>query len=420
MIAHDAESRQRPTTKILARPTVLALVVLTSSAGSHGCGPDNLPPLRSHGQRVSFGTDLVDDVCQGTLAMLDRGVGQIEAALELPVSGEKIAVYVVSDEALTDQCTLGYAAGCARRSRAVLGSSFHFYYLHELVHARLLQFMGYTKSLFEEGIAVAIGGWVRSCLGTEECASADLGHFIAATGSEGLGLGGYPAGADLVHGMLGQYGPGDVLAFLAELDRDTPADQIRAKYQARFGADIDEDFASFRRSPLDEFTPMEMTCVAPEAPRTGADGGVILQASMDCASPLVINDFVSAAHDEGSNNGLIEWAFEVTPEQAGAFVLIGAVEETGTLSVHRCTPSDFNLWHFADQGPSTSASNVPPKKAGHVLVLGPGLYRMTWKHALDPNARLDVVFAPPCTFENQDCPEGQQCTIWNECAEQVE
>lgn len=402
------------------RTAVKMVVVLAASLGSLRCGgeSDGLPPLASRGQRVSFGTELVDEVCQGTLATLDRGVEKIEAALELPVSGEKIAVYVVSDEALTDQCNSNTAAGCARGTRVVLSSSFQFHYLHELVHARLAQFMGRTRALFEEGIAGAIGGGPGTCLGSQECASAELGQFLAATGPVSLDLAGYAAGADLVHGMLAQYGPGDVLAFMAELDRDAPADQIRAKYKARFGADIDEDFAGFRRSPLDEFTAMEMTCIAPEAPRTGADGGVILQASMDCASPQVINDFVAVEY-EGPNLGFIEWTFEVTPEQAGVFVLDGAVEEAGLLLVERCVPSAFRGWHFADQGPSTSGP-VPPRKAGAVHVLGPGLHRMTWKHALDPKARLDVVFAPPCTFEDQNCPEGQQCTIWNECVEQVE
>src|SRR6187402_1305280 len=81
----ELNSAQRPTSTILARPSVLGLAVLAASPGFHGCGggPDNLPLLDSQGQRVSFGTDLVDDVCQGTVAKLDRGVEQIEAALDL-------------------------------------------------------------------------------------------------------------------------------------------------------------------------------------------------------------------------------------------------------------------------------------------------------------------------------------------------
>lgn len=419
MMARDPDCAQRPTAMMFARPSVLRWAVLAASPGLHGCGgPDNLPPLQAHGQRVSFGTDLVDDVCQGTVEKLDHGVGQVERALELPANDERIAVYVVSDEVLAAQCYSGYAAGCARRSQVVLSSSFGAFYLHEFVHARLLQFMGDTRSLFEEGIASAIGGPSGACLGSEECASADLSQFMAARGFEGLGLAGYDAGADLVHGMLAQYGPGEVLAFMAKLAPNAAADRIRSAYRARFGADLDEDFARFRRDPLDEFTPMQMTCIAPEAPRTGPDGGVILKASMDCASPQVINDFDAAAYGEGSNQGFIEWTFEVTPEQAGVFVLQGAVEETGRLSVVRCAMDAFRGWHLADLGPFTSGP-VPPKKAGSVHVLGPGRYWMVWKHALDPNASLDVVFAPPCTFEDQDCPEGQQCTIWNECMEQV-
>ncbi len=41
--------------------------------------------------------------------------------------------------------------------------------------------------------------------------------------------------------MIAQYGPGDVLAFLAELDRYPPADLIRSTCSTRFGAEIDED-----------------------------------------------------------------------------------------------------------------------------------------------------------------------------------
>lgn len=415
--AQSGPRRRAPT--LLALRAALALGVLTMSPWLEGCGClRDLPPLEWHGERVSFGTDLVDEVCQGTLAMLDRGVVQIEAALDLPASGEKIAVWAVSDEILVDMCD-AFVGGCASRSRAVLGSSLYHYYLHELVHARVGQFMDHGKPLFGEGIAEAIAGPSGSCLGDEECASAELAQLMGATDSSGGDFVGYRAGGDLVHGMLSQYGSDDVLAFLAEVASDTPMSQIRSRYATRFGADIDEDFKRFRRRPVDEFTPMQVGCTAPEAPRTGPDGGVILQAAMDCASPRVSNDFESAASGDGAPRGLVEWTFEVTPEQAGAFVLGGGGVEENALSVQRCGPSDFRGWHLADQGPWMYASYLPPKQADAVLLLGPGLYRAKWRRALDPGATLDVVFAPPCTFEAQNCPEGQQCTIWNVCAEQV-
>ncbi len=414
---------QRPTTRMFTRPSVLAWAMFAATPGVHGCGgdPDGLPPVQWHGQRVSFGTDIVvDEVCQGTLAMLDRGVEQIESVLELPSNNERITVYVVSDAVLAEQCKLGHASGCARRNRVFLKSYFDYSYLHELTHTRLFQIMGYSKPFFEEGIASALGGGPAACLSYADCTGADLDRFLVAPDVASLGFVGYAAGGDLVHGMLTDYGPDDVLAFIAELGDDAPADLVRSAYQARFGASLDEDFLRFRRSPLDEFTPMQLKFIAPEAPRTGSDGGVILQASMDCASPRVVNDFSAAVQGEGSNQGLVEWTFEVTPEQAGFFGLKGVVAETGTLAVLLRTVESFRPWHLSDRGPFVSGGLVPSKHTenGHVL-LGPGLYRIVWKHALDPNAKLDVVFAPSCTFENQDCPEGQQCTIWNECVEQV-
>ncbi|MCY1053990.1 hypothetical protein OV142_02765 [Nannocystis sp. SCPEA4] len=132
-----------------------------------------------------------------------------------------------------------------------------------------------------------------------------------------------------------------------------------------------------------------------------------------------MNNFYAAAKGDGSREGLAEWSFLVAPEQAGAFLLSGSMSEGGSLIVQRCAPDDFYRWHLAEQGPWTYASTLPPQDPTNVLLLGPGYHRIRWDHALDPSAALDLKFAPQCTFEAQDCPENQQCTIWNVCAAQV-
>jgi len=381
---------------------------------------EGLPAPAWHGERVSLGTDLVDEVCQGTLASFDRGVVQIEDALQLPANDETIAVWVVGDDEVTEQCQLAIAGGCAARSRVVLDGDALPHYLHELVHARVLQHIDSGKPLFDEGIAEALGGGLAgSCLGDEPCASAELEALLAARDSD-LDFALYFAGGDLVHGMLADYGPADVLAFIGGLDHDTSPAATRSRYHDSFGSTLDDDYLTYRRGPLDPFTPMQLGCVAPAAPRTDAGGGVVLQANMDCASPAVLNDFLAAAAGRGAREGLVEWTFEITPEQAGAFVFAGDLAEGSILRFERCVPSNLYWWQHLDDGPWTYFSTLPPREPDGVVVLAPGLYRVTWAHTLDPQATLDVTFAPQCTFALQNCPEDQQCTIWNLCAAQVD
>ncbi|MCY1011432.1 hypothetical protein OV079_38910 [Nannocystis pusilla] len=396
-----------------------------------GCEPERaasgpeLPPLAWHGERVSVGTDLVPEVCAGTLEFLDRRVAWMEAELELAPRAETLSVWMLSRDLAAEACSaFMFRGGCANGSRVYLrGDSFRSAVRHELVHARQFQEDGSDKPLFGEGLAQAIGGGslTQGCLSTPECMAVDLELLLAKTRSQALDRDGYDAGGDLVYGMLKAFGPSEVLALFAETTRDTAPDVVRARYRERFGSKLDDDFLRWRRGPLDRFEPMHLGCDAPPAPDGGTPGAALLQARMDCRSPRVVNDFAAAddppREGEGAQEGFIEWTFEVTPEHAGAFELRREVR--GRLSISLCQPDDF-AWRWVDvHAPWRTDSTLPPRQEGP-LMLGLGLYTIRWHHPLDPAADLDVVLAPVCGVAEQDCPEGQVCTIWRRCEAQVE
>jgi hypothetical protein len=270
-----------------------------------------------------------------------------------------------------------------------------------------------VKPFFEEGLATAVGGSTGGCRAIDACASVSLDEFLSVPASSELGFG-YRAAADMIHGMLLTEGVSAVLAFTSATPRDAAPDAVRTSYAEHFDASIDSDFDAYKRGAFDEYTPAQVDCEAPSAPLTDV-GGVVLQASMECGLPNVVNDFSKAATTGDRNGGVMEWTFVVAPEHAGAYVLTGANIEVTKLAVRACIADSLGSRSY-ELGPWTPAlALIPEDVQGRQLFLGPGLHKVTWKHTFDVGATLDVMLGPPCTFELQDCAQGEQCTIWNLC-----
>jgi hypothetical protein len=102
----------------------------------------------------------------------------------------------------------------------------------------------------------------------------------------------------------------------------------------------------------------------------------------------------------------------IEPEWAGAVVFSGMpLGDDEFLFVRRCEPSSVSWEDRTERGPwrpRASDLNQP-------ILLDAGNYSIEWAAPLDAGRELDLLVAPPCSFEAQDCPAGQQCTIWNEC-----
>jgi hypothetical protein len=370
--------------------------------------PDELPPLDWEGERVVFGTNLLDEVCVGTLAALDASVASIEQELSLPPSDEKIPFYLLDDATFGEHCGSA-AVACVDSVDPPLDPTVYSSAAgmdskrHELVHARLLGLWG--GRLWGEGIAAALdkdGG----CLASKTCVTADLELLLQDQFGE---MDGYTAGADLVHGLLVDHGPAAVLEFIEKLSGTESPDEVRAVYLDHFGSVLDDDFQAYMRGPFDEYTLAQRGCdgLIP-APTAGEAGGVAIQATMDCSSPDVVNLY----HDP--DRGVIEWGFIVTPEQSGAFTISWSAEsEYVSLETCHVPIRSEPSWREYYLQMGDYDTDWRPSDDTTTVLLAPGQYKLRWPAAF--GSGIDLTLEPPCTFELDNCPVGQQCNIWNEC-----
>jgi hypothetical protein len=387
-----------------AGPAICAILLGT------GCSQDEyeLPPLEWHGQRVSVGTNLGEEVCAGTLATLDREVEEIEAALGVAVD-HSIPFWLLRPDFVEHHCGVG-AAACSQYGKVLSGPDGLWVSRHELVHAVLRAQMKPPKRLFGEGIAVAVGGpnyYDDGCLEEPDCASTPLDVFLEAAPAD-FGPPGYTAGADLVAGMLKQHGPAAVIAFIAKVTPEMTPNEVREFYAQTFGRNLDEDFEAYKRGRFDEFSLAQLGCEHPLAPRE--QDGIHVRASSSCDSDDVVNDF--AFYFPAPTSGVGHWRLVIEPEWAGTVVFSGPpLDDDEFFHVARCEPSSVSWEDRTERGPwrpIVGDLNQP-------FLLDAGNYVIEWAAPLDEGHELDLLVAPPCTFEAQDCPSGKQCTIWNEC-----
>lgn len=353
--------------------TLTGLVALAVPSLLVGCEREQLPPLEFHGERVVVGSDVVDEVCEGTLARLDREVMQIEDRLDLSAQDEPLRVYVLSPDTVARYC--GDFINCAKFSdqdvpfAALNQHWFEHATMHELTHVRLAHVR--SVSMLQEGVAEAIS--------PPECPqiiSPNLRLSDLLTAKVG-GVGYYVAG-EFVAWLLEEFGANTFMNFYASVSRDASAAEVQAQYRAHFGRDIEDDPSAYFRT-LDDFdalAPEELGCVAPPAP---TDGNVIsLQATLSCDSDRVQTDFGVPG------NGYVEWT--LTLEHAQTFELVGSVTEWTSLSVQRCS--------CMPRRGSEAYLHLVPWEVKQYETLQPGTYRLRWNGALDEDLALDVKLVP--------------------------
>jgi hypothetical protein len=362
--------------------------------------PDPYPWPRRAGERVVLTTDFDIPLCAGTVAELDRHVTEIEAALELEPRSEPIGVWLLSDEVYDGICP-SWSAGCAPGETAFLSLLGSDSARHELTHVLGV----YGNSFFGEGLATALGSQDH-LFGTH----ATLDEMLDA--SNLASVNGYGPAGNFVHWMLENLGPGPVLEFMSALRRSMTPGDVRALYLEHFARDLEADFHTAQRRPGASFSMAHMNCDAPQAPRTDDGRGVILQATLDCESPQVQNYVSRYGYEPGVDppGGVVEWTFEVPPAHAGYHELHGGA--SADLRIARCGAS-LNYFHERiEAGPTAWNFDVV---SGEQVLLEPGLYRVRWEGRLDDDTVLDATFTAACDYTAQDCPDGEQCTIWRRC-----
>ncbi len=351
------------------------LSMTVSAASLLACKPD-LPSLDYHGERVRVGSDLVDQVCDGTLNRLDREVEQIETRLDLPSQSSRLDIYIVDGETVEAQC--GSAGACT--DYRLGGQPFvvvdqHYFersIAHELVHARLASIT--SVPLFEEGIAEAAS--LPSC--PRNVPGIEPSQFIAAKDSDQLFalMGSYYVAEELVAWMIEEFGSAAVLNLMRSLEKKSPPATIRAKYREHFDRELDSDLLAHvrTRADLDALPPEHFGCLA--APVDLSTGPVQLVADLDCDSDPVQNNFGV----DGS--GYVEWTLQVEHEQA--LSLVGDVPWGTSLTIEECrclTRKGEDVYRVA-------------RPLDTHETLQPGTYRLRWTGELDAGLSLDVELVP--------------------------
>jgi hypothetical protein len=335
------------------------------------CQPElELPPLEYTGERVVVGSNVVEQVCAGTLARLDREVEQIESRLDLPIGESTIGVVIVDPALVAERCPAD-AGGCVSAGQVVIDHRLlDLVIAHELVHARL----GINSiPLFVEGIATAVAPPL--CPQSPPRVLADL--FATRPGIDLNRMNGaYYVAGELVAWLLDEFGPSKVIDFMRSVPRGSPPTIIELEYSERFGSKLADDYLAHRRTraELDDLPPGHLGCLAPAA-EVSVDG-VHLAAVLDCDSDRVHNFF---GIDGG---GYVEWTLHI--DQPTTLDLVGEVPFGTSLTIEQCRCL-AKMWHDKPLRP------VPFHKHS---TLGPGDYRLRWVGALDDGLALDVNLVP--------------------------
>jgi hypothetical protein len=341
-----------------------------------GCKPE-LPELEYFGERVAVGSDVVDQVCEGTLTRLDREVEQIEARLDLPIQESLLDVYVVDHHVIDAYCS-GGASNCTKfpwqRAPRVLVDQRYFdqAVAHELVHARLAT--TWSIPLFNEGIAEVITR--PSCPRTTR--KLDIEKMLVVKKSADLLAvkSAYYVAGELVAWLLEEFGPDEVLNFMRSTGERASSSKIKAKYRARFGGELEADLVAHIRTDddLDELPPEHFGCLAPGD--NPANGPVHLVADLDCDSDRAHNNF------EVDGSGYVEWTLHI--DQPQTLELVGEVPAGTSLTIEecRCDPRIGEDEYLL------------ARPFNDVETLQPGAYRLRWVGALDKGLALDVELVP--------------------------
>lgn len=369
----------------------------------------NEPEPSATGDRVELTTNVVPRVCRGTVEHIDDELARIEAELALGPASEPVQLYVIDEEHISEYC--GWKRLCIQqppRRLYITPSLYESRLRFELVRDRLAQTsVGHSKPLLYEGVAAALarpgcepwehvetlGGWEPR----------PVSELLAASSRDALGEEGRYLGGELVRWLLDTRGPEPLLAFMASLERNLSADEVRIAYLEWTGASIDTElFAHWRpdEAPVDHG---RAGCLAPAAPLGEVPSKVRLATVLDCDSPRVRNDF------EDPSQVFVEWTIDVPEGRAGVWTLIDPLPEGVTLTRSDCT-CIHEPWSFGGMPEQPWDDNG--------VWLDAERYRL---RAYGPiGAALDIQLQGPCDFIAQDCMAGQQCTQDGDCLAQAD
>jgi hypothetical protein len=354
---------------------VLSLAIIFASL--LGCESE-LPPLDYRGERVRVGSDKVEQVCEGTLARIDREVEQIESRLDLPIQDRPLDVYIVDHDAVGEYCP--GAGNCtwfpSDGTPFVLVDHLLFEraIAHELVHARLAAIT--SVPLFDEGIAQALSP-PRCPRPTPDI---ELSDILAAKTSDDWPdkWVTYYAAGELLAWLIEEFGAAAVLSLMQSVTKSASPSTINTEYAEHFGRELAVDMLTHLRTQadVDALPPEYFGCLA--TPVDASEAAAHLIADLDCDSGRVHNNFGV------DGTGYVEWTLHLDHEQT--LKLAGAVPFGTSLTIEECgclptRGEDDDEYRLA-------------RSFQAFETLQPGAYRLRWTGELDVGLSLDIELEP--------------------------
>lgn len=362
-----------------------------------GCSP--LPEADSEGRRVRVGSDVVEQICGGTLTRLDSEIETIEDRLALPHDRDRVDVFIVSDDVFEHHCG-DEAHGCFQgpADRVILrDGTFEQSVTHELTHAvAWRQPAGWAPRFFAEGLAVALAP--PYCEIPDLDPQTHMDEMLASGTAYDHGRERNYVAGQLVAWLLATHGPVEVLAFMGALRQGQKSDSIRKVYFDWFGTTLDHDIGAHERG--EPLTAREFGYLAPPVGPEAEVAAFSLTAELDCDSPRVHNDFEQPAR------GWVEWTLDLQdPSHGGRYTVIGDIPEGTRLEYQWATCIDPDEpggeWREFDE---ENVAYLHPER----------IQRVRWTGPLGSEP-LNVELLGPCDPDRQNCPDGLVCSEGGDC-----
>ena len=369
---------------------VLAVVALL------GCGcQDEFPPIVAQGEHVAVATELVPEVCAGTLAWLDYTSEYVGEQLGVE-PGPRHQVYIVSASQASAYCG---APACVYRDRVVIGVSEDWWDLrddrrvvaHELTHDYSERMRGrQPAAYFEEGLAGAIEG--SPCLPD---ANVNLDELLEVA-KPGELLRGRCSATNFMAWLLETEGVEATLAFHHDVGTSSSAKAVKKAYEKQFGRSLVSDFATHRFDPASARRPYECYAeLAPSHPELAH--ARVLEGSNACGDAKVEDDFLDPT------KVMIRWRLDVDADEAGPWQVVGPVtRDVGSAIEVRLDPSGCIA-------PRDGLSKWLVDGSRRRVWLGPGSYNLSFIADRDVPTSVSTLLAGPCRLGADECGPGYRC-----------
>lgn len=221
-----------------------------------------LPDLESiHGERILYEHSASAQMCNGTVAYLDRAIPFLERQLGVTAPAQLRYSWLIDSDEIS--LPSAFTAGTLNWTIGGHTSSYEPALLHEVVH---LVAASETAPFFGEGVAVAYDSLQPPGYGTRYRQNIDFDPRRTMAALSPLQVDYAHAGLFVMF-LLTRHGPAKFRAFYTRLPHPATMTTIRTAFSSAYGADLDDEVEAFMAGPprceSDHFMVELSDCSAP-------------------------------------------------------------------------------------------------------------------------------------------------------------